>query len=281
MRSLFSAFLAVGIIVAFTSPADAQKRPAYVPVQTKPSDLELVDVGIVKEVLKSNAVQLDNKSVFVLENIRTPIHYERHARTFLESLVKGKQVGIYVNPTRPDEGRTDPAGNEMAHLVLEDGTWVQAALVAKGLSWVDSGEHNRDLTEPLYKHEIAARAGKQGFWVSPEYAVKNIHTIGGNTGTFQIFEGRVDKVGQKAEYDYIHFIIPSQTRAMTLVFDRQNYKIFPSLRADPTRGGFTPYDLANVQIRVRGWVELLYGVPMMRITHPEVMEFPNGRPTVK
>jgi hypothetical protein len=285
MRVLFSCLLVVGFLFALSGSADsANVKPPYVPVKTVPTDMELIDVGVVKDVLKSNSIQMQNGSVFVLDGIRTPVIYEKVARDYVTELLKGKTVGLYVNKTIPSENLADDHGNEIAHVVIDDGTWAQQKIVSKGLAWVDSTPKHRDLIQTLYKYEIQARAGKLGFWSNPAFKVRNQDNMGGTVGTFQIFEGR--PVVHRADFvwDLYGFYATSDARkrTMTISLKREDYLLFPSFSQNTKGRGFIGADLANSRMRVRGWVETMpNGTPMIRLTHPEQLELPDGPPVVK
>src|SRR4051812_36526667 len=133
MRIIYSCFLVLCCVLALGTTVNAAKvQPLYVPVKTVPTDMDLLEVGKIKTVLKSTQVQLENGQVFILDNIRVPVPYEQAAREFLTDLVMGKTVGFYANKTLPIEGQADDHGNEKVHAVLEDGNWVQQKMVESG-----------------------------------------------------------------------------------------------------------------------------------------------------
>ena len=238
MRVLYSCLLLVGFLFALSGSADgANVRPPYVPCKTKPTDMELIDVGVVKDVLKSNSIQFQNGSVFVLDGVRTPVIYEKTARDYMTDLLKGKTVGLYVNKTLSPEHLSDTHGNEIVHVVIDDGTWAQQKIVSKGLAWVDSSPEHRDLIQTLYKYEVQARAAKLGFWSNPAFKVRNGDNMIGTVGTFQIFEGFPKVHRGDAIWDLFGFYATSDSRkrTMTISLKREDYLRFPSYAVDPTR----------------------------------------------
>ncbi len=292
MRILFSCLLIIGLMAACTGPASAAPRvrtiAEYVPCKTVPTDtncMDLVEVGKVKAVLKSTQIQLENGAVFILDGIRVPLPYDRMARDKLEELVMGKTVGLYANKTLPQEGQADEHGNEIVHVVLEDGTWVEQALVSAGLAWVDSSPTNRDLIETLYKYEIPARAKKVGFWSSPEYKVHNEGNMPGTVGKFVIFEGtpKYFKYNNGWAFYAFGFEHDNQHRALTVAVKMQDSWMFKDFSSDPVRRPFDFSWLAHSRMRVRGWVDGMpagswAGTPYIHLTHPEQMELPDGIP---
>jgi hypothetical protein len=250
--------------------------------------MELLEVGKVKAVLKSTQVQLENGQVFILDNIRIPVPYEQSARELLTDIITGKTVGFYANKTLPIEGQADEHGNEKIHAVLEDGTWVQQKMVEAGLAWADSGPNNRDCVANLYKAEIVARAKKKGFWAAPDYKIHDANHVNGTLGTFILFEGLPKVYRSYGEWDYFGFGYgQSQTqRSFTIGLKREDAYRFQSFAVDSTRHGFSAADMAHTRMRIRGWVETLnYGnggqTPMIRLTHPEQIEWPDGPPVIK
>ena len=286
MRIVFSCLLVICCLFAVNAPLQAAKPVAvYVPCRTKATDMDLLEVGKVKQVLKSNQIQMENGAVFNLDNLRIPIPYERMAREYLDSLVTGKTVGLYANKTLPPEGQADQHGNENVHAVLEDGTWVQQALVAKGYAWVDSSPTNRDCVNTLYKAEIVARAKKLGFWDAPEYKIHDPSHMKGTIGTFIIFEGVPRVYRNYGAFDFFGFGYGTEQaqRSFTIALKHDDEYAFSVLSSDPAKHPFSAAGMAHVRIRIRGWVEPMQGSivpnsPMMRLTHPEQIEFPDGSP---
>lgn len=289
MRIIYSCFLIIACLFALTAPASyaGALKVLYVPCKTVPTDMDLVEVGKVKEVLRANQLQLENGAVFILDNIRVPVPYERDAREFLETLVKGKTVGLYSNKTLPQAGQADAHGNEIVHVVVDDGTWVQQTMVAKGYAWVDSTPNNRDCVNTLYKSEVVARAKKLGFWAAPEYKIHDHNSLNGTMGTFILFEGVPKVYRPYGEYDFYGFGYgESQTqRSFTIALKKSDEWMFSTLVPNPQLRGFYAADLAHTRMRIRGWVEPFAistaTTPMIRLTHPEQLEFPEGLPGFK
>lgn len=298
MRLVYSCLFIVGFLIALgASNAQSSQPKPYIPVTTVPTDLQLVEVGKVKDVLRSNQIQLENGEVFILDNIRVPLPYEQMARDELTSLVKGKTIGLYSNPTLPQEGQADDHGNEIVHAILEDGTWVQQDLVAKGLAWVDTSPVHRDLVNTLYKYEIPARAKHLGFWAAPEYQVHNTENMGRTIGTFVLFEGKIASVRRAGvDWDFLYFNHPAGVhvsknghegflRPMTIALKTANETMFKSFAVDAARHSFSVNDMINTRVRIRGWVNSLpvdgTPTPMIELTNPEQIEYPDGPPVVK
>lgn len=281
-HSRFYVFLLVlGLCVAAAFPSFAANQVKfYKPIQTKPDDLDLIDVGTVTGVTKSDTIQLDKHRTFHLDNIRVPPVYESSTREYLEKKLVGKKVGVYRNKTLPDEGRQDKQGYEIIHMVINDGTWVQAAMVHDGYAWADSTEYNRDLVTRLYTFEIDARSKKRGFWKVASLGVKNDKQIRNNTiGTYQVFEGPIYNYRSHKGFDYLNFSSDYHL-GFTLVINRERYWMFREFFSPGNiyaAQAFIPSSWVPARLRVRGWVTDSGG-PMIELTHPEQLEFPDGYP---
>lgn len=250
--------------------AQAKKDPdsVYKVVQTTPEDLELVAVGTVKEMRKSDQIVLNNGKVYALDNIRVPVHYEQNAKDYLTKSLTGKQVGIFVNKALKNT-HYDSIGNLLVHVMTDQAVWVQADLIMKGYAWAFSSPTSRDLVIPLYAYEEAARKNKSGLWRSAEDGIKYDGTIEGTEGSFQIYEGIVQAVRPGTGYMYINFG-KDPTTDFTLLIKSSDAAFFPK-RFEK--------DLPRSRIRVRGWVEENSG-PSMHMTHPEQIQILGKDPLV-
>ncbi len=243
-------------------------KKIYVPVQTSPEDLDLVAVGIVKDVIKPDTIKLENGKVVTLINIRVPLLYMPKAQEYLKEILVGKKVGVYQR-NFPGVATTDRHENIIGQVLTEGNVWAQADLVLNGLAWADSAPHNRDMVQKLYQYEIIARTKRAGFWSAPELSVKNAKSILDNsTNSFQVFEDVVKSYKPVGE-DLFYFNFGNDpTTDFTLVMDKK----FGSYFADPVTGVFDPNSWKGRRIRVRGWITSNSG-PMLEITHPEQIEF--------
>lgn len=243
------------------------RKKVYVPVTTGPTDLNLVAVGTIKEIIKTTLVRFEDGKVYSLINVRIPVVYDGKALEYMKETFIGKKVGVYQRDF-PGVMQNDKYGNIAGHLVTDENVWIQADLVLKGLAWVDSTPRNRDLVRKMYQYETIARNSRKGFWAAPAFAVKNSKTVLDKTiNSFQVVEDVVK--GAKVVKDMFYFnygdnpatdftFIMEQTLGNSFL-DDQNY-------------AFSPWRWANHRLRVRGWVKDNSG-PMIEITHPEQIEF--------
>lgn len=253
-----------GLFVSLPSDAQKEKALFYTQIQKSPLHLNLVEVDVVDKVLKSDLIQLKNRKLYVLDNIRVPAFVMKETMDYLEQRIKGKKVGIFVNPDL--ENHWDEHGNTLVHLQMEDGTWVQEEMVAKGLAWAYSSLSSRDLILPLYKKEIAARRQKLGLWSHPQMAVRNEYNIHADINSFQVFDGKIVGVKQKPYTTAFYFGEDPKTD-FTLYLDE---KYDPLFRISYSKRNYSFFE--GVRVRVRGWVYERNG-PAMDVTHPEQIEF--------
>ena len=242
------------------------RHSSYIPIQTNPTDMKLVAVGTVKEVIKSTLIKLEDGKVFSLINMRIPLLYDDRALEHLRQNYIGKKVGVYQRDY-PGVGIQDTRGNLTGHIVTDENVWMQADLVLHGLAWPEGTAKNRDLVQKLYQFEAQARSNKSGFWASPSFAMKNARQLDDQMGTFQVVEDVIKNVSGKGQTYYINFgDNPAKDFTVTMANEVAFYFRKPNgLPQDPRN-----WD--GQRVRVRGWVKPGSG-PLMEMTHPEQLEF--------
>jgi hypothetical protein len=260
--------------------AEGSKKEAPVGNPKTPDDLDLIDVGTVKEIKQFDIVTLDNGKTYHLDEIRVPVLYGVHAINYLKAAALGRKVGIYAIKSSKTSA-TDRYGYLYGHLMRDDGTWIQADMVARGLAWAFSTETNHSLVIPLYKYEAVARAEKLGFWKDPEYDIKTKANIAKYMNSYQIFQGVLTLGGGGADR-YVFGCDSGWSTPPSFTFGIR-YEKSMFFR----RGSASPGDVfrtwTGAVVRVRGWVEKdADGHPSIEVTHPQQMEFINpetGEPT--
>lgn len=246
------------------NPADRKK--IYIPIQTNPTDMKLIAVGTVKDIIKSTMIKLEDGKVFSLINVRVPILYDSQAVGYLKKNYIGQKVGVYQRDF-PGVGHTDKQGNLTGHIVTEDNVWIQGDLVLQGLAWADSTIKNRDLVVKLYQFENQARNFKSGFWSSPSFATRNSKNLDDQINTFQVVEDSIKMIKLKDNDWYFGFGDTPSTD-FTVIISTALSGFFKR----PDGYLFHTNDWQGQRIRVRGWVESSSG-PMIKVTHPEQIEF--------
>lgn len=175
------------------------------------------------------------------------------AKAFVETFVAGHALTLYT-----DANPKDRYGRHLAHVVRDDGVWLQQALLEAGLARVYSLPDNRKRIAQLLAFEAAARQARRGIWALPHYAIQPAATV--RPGGFALVEGKVLNQSRGDGPTYLNF--------------GKTWKTDFTVRIQPAdRKRFTPYvpDFLGKTLRVRGWVFDKDG-PMLDVTHPEQIE---------
>jgi endonuclease YncB( thermonuclease family) len=174
----------------------------------------------------------------------------------LQDLVLGKRVTLTFGGRRRDRH-----GRLLAHLRGEDGTWIQGAMLARGMARVYSFPDNRSRVADMLKMETRARTQGRGIWGLDYYAVIGPENAARAIGTFQVVEGRVVDAAKVKGRTYLNFG-PDWRTDFTVTIPPGTAKIFRDL---------APLTLKGRRIRVRGWLKS-YNGPSIEATHPEQIE---------
>jgi micrococcal nuclease len=180
------------------------------------------------------------------------------AKALLGRLVRDKRVRLTHSGRRLDRH-----GRLLAHLHLEDGTWVQGALLAAGLVRVYSFDDNRARVAEMLKRERDARAAGRGMWRLDYYRILEAGEAGRHLNTFQIVEGRVLAAAKVRGRLYLNFGANWRTD-FTVSLAPRAARLF-------RREGIEPVAFEGRRIRIRGWLKSLNG-PMINATRPEQIE---------
>ncbi len=180
------------------------------------------------------------------------------ARAALLALVQGRMVALHYGGARMDRN-----GRRLAHLVLDDGTWVQGALLEQGMARVYSFADNRAAVADMLAIEAAARGARRGIWAHPFYALLTPEQANGRIDTFQIVEGRVVGTARVGGRTYLNFGTDWRT----------DFTVSMAAAADRLfrRQGLDLLTLEGRRVRVRGWLGR-YNGPTVEATHPEQLE---------
>lgn len=178
----------------------------------------------------------------------------------LSDLALGRRVVVH-GPVPVDRH-----GRLLAHLVREDGLWLQSAMLVRGLARVHTRPDARAYAAELLAGEDAARNAGRGMWRSRVYAVRDAgdpEELARDRDGFQLAEGvvlAVSKTGGEAWLDF-----GADWRSDLTVH------IGRAAMREVSRAGIDPLSFEGRRVRVRGWITLRNG-PMIEITHPEQIE---------
>lgn len=180
------------------------------------------------------------------------------SKAALESLVLKRKVELRQGGTPGDRH-----GRVLAHLVRDDGLWIQGEMLRLGMARVYTFPDNRAIVPDMLAKEREARSAARGIWSHPYYAIRHHRTADRFIGSFQLVEGtvfRADRVGKRI---YLNFE-EDWRRDFTISIDNQALKMFDKAGLDPLR-------LEGNSVRVRGWLRERNGA-MIEATHPEQIE---------
>ncbi len=266
-----SAVAGVLVVAAAATSAQAAPRPDCV------SHVEETGIEVIR--VESNGVLVlhDGRAVD-LEGIMLPAGRRDHAPGFLahqaiaalRGMVRHRRATLLLE--RPKEDRYGRLRAQV-YLPREPGRpWLQVALLRQGLARVNIAPDRRECAGELYAAEAQARADRVGIWAYPSYAVRTPQMLQGDTGTFQIVEGRVVAAEIRGGRAYLNFGRDWRTD-FTVTIAPDDLKLFRRLGVDPR-------SYAGKRVRVRGWIEMLNG-PQMQIADPEAIQIlpPTVTPT--
>jgi endonuclease YncB( thermonuclease family) len=190
---------------------------------------------------------------------------EAAATEALRALVLGKSIELRL----PDE-RPDRYGRLHAHAFLIDGDarhWVQGDLLRRGLARAYAPAGQRACGEDLLAAERPAREGRRGLWADAAYQVRsagNPADLARYRTTFQIVEGTVLRVGLTRGSIYLNFA-RNWRRGFSVSLRRGDSALLGAY-ADNPRG------LEGRGVRVRGWIELRRGAPVIDLSAGGLLE---------
>lgn len=184
--------------------------------------------------------------------------FAAESRTALAELVLRRTVALRYGGTRIDR-----YGRALAHLVRDDGLWVQGEMLRRGLVRVCTSADNPALAAEMLALEAEARAARRGLWASSLYSIRTPGDAGGYVDSFQIVEGRVLAVASRRGWIYVNFG-PDWRTDFTLAIAAGDRRVFAA-------AGLDSATLVGARLRVRGWLTARNG-PMIEATHPQQVE---------
>lgn len=243
---------------------------AAAPVPACAGPVKVANARLVR-VEHNGALVLPDGRAVVLEGIRlarvTPGLLENAiAPDALAAIRAMTAAPVTFTAPRPQEDRY----GRLRAQAFADGTWLQVALLEKGLALVDLAADRGECASQLYAAEARARAAHVGMWqvaLSPDADSRRFQVLGpqqmrGRGGTFQIMEGRVTGVGRSGSRVFIDFGNDwRQSFSATIApGDRKRFK------------GFGLDALVARPVRIRGTVQDYRGKPEIVLSGPAQIE---------
>jgi len=157
----------------------------------------------------------------------------------------------------------DRYGRVIAQVWLEDGIWLNGALVERGLARAETTVDQRRCAIEVLALEATARANRRGMWRLSVYDVREGLETSAYTNDFQIVRGRIVEAAEVRGRIYLNFGTDWRTD-FTVTIAPRDVAMFAEAGLDPLSWG-------GRAIRVRGWLEW-YNGPMIEASHPEQIE---------
>lgn len=257
---LFLSFL----LMILASPALAAEAPAT---------LERDGAGIVESVIDGDTLVLEDGAEVRLVGLQAPkLALGREgfvewpladeAKAALEALTLGRRVMLAYGGLR-----TDRYGRKLAHLIREDGLWIQGAVLEAGMARVYSFPDNRAAVSEMLALERSARQAGRGIWGHPYYAVRTAEEAVGAVGGFALVEGVILVAEEVRGRIYLNFA-EDWDSDFTISIEPADTRTFEEAGIDPTQW-------EGRRVRVRGWLREFNG-PLIEATHPEQIELLDG-----
>lgn len=257
---LYPVFAVLAILLVTPVPAQEPRIP---------EPLVAESLGRVVEIADGDTLRLDDGREVRLVGLQAPKlplgrpNFEswplaERAKAALGELTLGREAILAYGGRREDRH-----GRRLAHLFLEDGTWVQQEMLRRGLARVYSFADNRALIDRMLRVEREARTEGLGIWSHPFYAVRTPEQVHDDIGSFQIVEGRIVAVKVVRGRAFLDFEEDWRTGF--------SLSLAPAVRRDFESEGIDIDFYEGKLVRVRGWVSS-YNGPRMEPTHPEQIE---------
>ncbi len=186
------------------------------------------------------------------------------ARAALTALLAGETVEL-----RRSQPAADRYGRSLAHAYFtRDGSQKSATheMLAMGFARVSAHVGDIACAAELLAREEAARKAKLGLWSEAYYAVvgaKRFADLVAEQGHFTVVEGRVLSVRESGGTIYVNFG-RRWSQALTVTILKRHERNLVAAGLEPRR-------LANLRVRVRGWMEERSG-PRIEVIRPEQIE---------
>ena len=222
----------------------------------------------IKAVIDGDTLALADGRVVRLVGIAAPkpspgtapghAQFAERAATTLAELALTRRVTLAYGGRRSDR-----YGRVLAQIFRDDGLWLQGELLARGLARVVTHPDNRALARPMLEREGAARDARLGIWATPSFAVRRPEEVRRHLDSFELVEGRVERVAESGTRSFLHFG-PEDGRGFTAVVTPEGRRLLAAAR-------LSAGSLTGRRLRVRGFTRWWHG-PVIETTHPEQIE---------
>lgn len=176
-------------------------------------------------------------------------------------LPKGKNVTLKF-----DENDHDRYGRLLAHVYLDDGTWVNKQMVEEGYAHVYTFPDNRSHIDELLNAETQARRAGKGLWQQRRWQILEAVPVPDKyqAGKFQLVKGTPIKAAKVKGVIYLNYGDDWRTD-FTIEIPPAAQKLFKAEGVEPLIA------FIDKPIIVRGHLKPVNGM-LIRVTHPEQIQ---------
>ncbi len=158
---------------------------------------------------------------------------------------------------RLDAERFDRYGRTLAHVFRDDGSNVQARLLAAGYATTLVVPPNQWSLGCYAALEAQAREQRLGIWHLQEYQPTRAEDLPASARGFRLVTGRVQRVGESRANLWLNL-----SRGMAIRIPKQDLAYF---------GDLEPRGLTGRQLEVRGWIHKRRGELRITVRHPAAL----------
>jgi endonuclease YncB( thermonuclease family) len=274
--------IGLSLLGALTAPAAAAPARTIAAAPGAACRFDVVGAGRVAAVLDGRSLALDDGREVMLAGIEAPpapgpgetdtrAAAAAAAKAALESLALGQTVEL-----RQRQQDSDRYGRVLAFVSLVSlpeaaEPSIAHALIGRGFARVGASLDDPACTAELLSRERVARTQRLGLWAEPDYAImsaENGAALLGQQGHFAVVEGKVASVRESGGMIYMNFG-RRWSQALTVTILKRHERSFAAAGLQPDR-------LANLRLRVRGYIEERSG-PRIEATRPEQIEIAEGK----
>lgn len=183
---------------------------------------------------------------------------QQAARGSLVAVSEGRGAHLHFERLRQDRH-----GRLVAHVVTEDGIWLQAHLAEAGLARIETSADTATRAAALLRLEARAREAGRGLWGHPAFRVIAPHEAGRRLGTFQLVEGTAQAIEGKRPSS--RFVLVGGDRVLTIAPTA-------AVRSEWRQRGDDLSSFMDRPARIRGWLRWQDGA-VVDVTHAAQIEW--------
>ena len=157
--------------------------------------------GQISAIDKRSTVTLRSGQKIQLALILEPA-LANHAKSDLSAYLQ-RYIGQNIT-LKCDGKRQNRDGSLVAQIFTENGAWVQAGIITRGLAFVFADSAHKTAMTALQQLESEARQNRRGLWVG-QYYEDIAHDDLPADNNFMIIQGRVTNVTDRKKQVYINF----------------------------------------------------------------------------